>query len=69
MIAPMAASLIALMAFSLMQPLASSLINVITGKGQEGGFVPLLALTLMIKVLRKGVTRAGRGYNKMDKHF
>ena len=30
-------------------------------KRQEGGFLPLLALSLMMKVLWKGVRRAGRG--------
>ena len=45
-----AASLIAHMASLLMQPVASSLMNAITGKGvmsagkgQEGGILPLLA--------------------------
>ena len=61
----MAASLIASMASLLIQPVASSLI----GKGQEGGFLPLLVLPLMIKVLGKGDTRAGRKYNNMDKNF
>ena len=48
------------MASSLIQPMDSSLINAITGKrvvrarrGQEGGFIPLLALPLMMKVLGK----------------
>ena len=59
---PTAASLIAPMASSLMQPIASSLINSITGKGQEGGFLLLLSLSLMMKVLGKGVRTAGRGY-------
>ena len=61
------------MASSLMQPVALSLVNALTtkgvmrsGKGQEGGFLPLLALLLVIKVLRKGVVRAGRGHNNMD---
>ena len=36
------------------------------GKRLEGGFSQLLALPLMIKVLGKGVTRGGRGNNKMD---
>ena len=67
MIAPMAASLIAPMGSSLIQPIASSLINFITGKGQEGGFLPLLASPLMMKVLRKGVRRVGKGY--MNKNF
>ena len=52
------------MASSLIQPIAPSLINSITGKGQEGGFLPLLALLLMMKVLEKGVRSAGRGYMK-----
>ena len=69
MIAPMAASLIAAMASSLVQPVTSSLKNAITGKWKEGGFFPLLALTLMMKTLEKGVRRAGRGYNNMDKNF
>ena len=71
---PMTASLIAPMASSLIKPVASSVINAISGKGimaaakrQEGGFLPLLALPLMIKAMSgKGVTRAGRGYNKMN---
>ena len=67
MMAPMAASLIAPMDPSLIQPTASSLINSITRKGQEDRFLPLLALLLMLKVLGKGVRRAGRGY--MNKNF
>ena len=47
--APMAATLTASMASSLIQPVSSALINVITGKGQEGGFLPLLALPLTMK--------------------
>ena len=50
MVAPMVASLI--------QPVASSLIKAIAGKGvmragkrQEGGFLPSLALPLMIKAI------------------
>ena len=68
MMAPVAASLIA--------PLASSLINAITGKwatrtrkGQEDGIIPLLALPLTMKVLGKGVRRAGKGYSNTDKNF
>ena len=59
MIVPMAASLVAPMAPSLIKSVACSLINVITGKGvvraegQEGGFLLLLALPLMMKVLGK----------------
>ena len=43
-----------------------------TGKGQGDGFVLLLALSLIMKVLGKEVTRARTGYNNtdyMDKHF
>ena len=57
MMAPMVASLIAPMASLLAKPAGSSRINTISGegvmragKGQEGGFLPLLALPLMIKV-------------------
>ena len=51
---------------SLIQFVSSSLINAITGKGKEGGFLPLLALLLMMKVLGKGVRKVGKGYNNMD---
>ena len=61
MMAPMAASLI--------QPVASSFINAISGKGQENGFLPLLELPWMMKGLGKGVRRARRGYKNMDKKF
>ena len=54
------ASLIAPMAFSLIRPVVSSLINTISGKevmrarkGKEGEILPLLALTWMIRVLEK----------------
>ena len=74
--ATMAASLIPPMASSLIRPVASLLINAFSGKGftiavkgQEGRIIPLLALPLMIKVLWKGVRRAGRGHNKMDLKF
>ena len=66
MMIAMAVSLIAPVFFSLMQPVTSSLINAISGKGQEGGFLPLLALPLMIKVLGKVVRRR---YNNMNKKF
>ena len=56
-----------------MQRVASSLTNVITikavmraEKGQEDGFLSLLALPLMMKVLGKWVRRAGRGYSFMN---
>ena len=58
MIAPMAVSLLAPLASFLIQPLASSLINAISGKGvrragdgQEGEFLPLLALPLISKAM------------------
>ena len=63
----MAASLIAPMVSSLIQIVASSFINVISEKiamtarkGQDGGFIPLLTLALMIEVLEKGATKAGK---------
>ena len=64
-------------AASLMQPVASSLINAISEKGdmkgQEGGSLPLLALPLMVKAMSgKGFMRAGIVYNNMnhlDKSF
>ena len=62
MITLMAPSLIGPMASSLMQPIAPSLINSITIKGQEGGFLPSLALFLIMKVLRKAVRVAKRGH-------
>ena len=68
MMAPMAASLIAPMASLFMQPVASSLINAISGKGQEGGFLPLLALPLMMKVLGKGVTNAEKDSKDLCKY-
>ena len=69
MMAPMAASVIAPMASLLIQPVASSLINVVTGKGQEGEFLPLLALLLMMKNLEKRVRRTERVCINMDKSF
>ena len=72
MMATMAPSMIAPMA--LIQPVASSLTSVMFGKGvttagnvQEGGFLPLLTLPSMMKVLRKGVTRAGKGVRRAGK--
>ena len=56
------------MASSLIQRVASSLINARTGKA-EGGLLPLLAFSLMMKVLGKDVRRAGRRYNNMDNIF
>lgn len=50
--------------FFLIQPVAFSLINAVFGKGvmtvRKGGFLLLLALPLIMKVLEKGVTSAGR---------
>ena len=61
------------MASSLIQPVAS-LTNPISEKGdmrsrkgEEVGFLALLALPLMMKVLRKEVMRIGRAYN--DIHY
>ena len=55
-----AASLIEPMTSSLIQPVASSLINAISGKrvmragkGEEGAFLSLLALPLMIKAMSR----------------
>ena len=57
----------------LIQSVASSMINTITEKGvmraekgQEGGFLLLLAIPLMMNVLGKRFRRAGAGYNNMD---
>ena len=62
MMVPMAVSLIAPIASSLIKPVTCSLINNISGKGvmrvgkgQEGGFLPLLALPLIMKVLQIGI--------------
>ena len=66
MMESMDASLIAPMASSLIQPVASSLLNVINGKGSGSGFLPLLTLLLMMRVLREGVRGAGKRYNNMD---
>ena len=74
----MAASLIATTAFSLIQPSVSSLINTISGKGvmrlekrKKCGYLLLLTLLLMMKILGKRVTRAGKGYkmHHMNKKF
>ena len=62
-------AMMALTAASLIAPMASSLVNALTEKGQERGFLPLLALPLMIKVLGKTFRRAERGYNNMYKNF
>ena len=61
--------MIAAMAPSLIQPVASSFINDITGKGQKGGFLLLLALPLTVKVLGGKTQRAGREYNNTKKIF
>ena len=60
--------MMASMASLLMQSVASSVINAITGKGvmragkgQEGEILPLLAAPLILKAI------IGRGYNKMDR--
>ena len=74
--AMMTASLIIPIASSLTVAMTSLLINTRTGKevmraekGGKGGFLSLLVSLLMMKVLGKGVTTAGRGYNNMDKYF
>ena len=69
MMATTAVSLLAPIASSLIQLLASSLINAITEKGQEGKFLVLLALSLMMKFMGKGVGKTGRECNNMDKSF
>ena len=68
----MDASLIAPTSSSPIQPVVSSLIDAITGKGvmragkgQEGIFLLLLMLPLMMKVMKKGVTRAGKRHNNI----
>ena len=78
MITPIAASLIATLHSSLTQPVASSLVKRIFGKGvherKEGGILPLLAAPSLLKgIFERGVTRAwrgvmraGRGYHSMD---
>ena len=38
-------------------------------KVEESGFLPLLALPLMMKVLGKAVRKARKGYNNTDKYF
>ena len=43
--------------------------HAISGKGQEDKSFPLLALSLMMKALGKGVIRAGKGYSNMGKNF
>ena len=73
MMAPMAASSIAPMASLLIQPVASLLINALSGKvvrrarkGKECGFLPLLALPLIMKSM------LGKGHNNivhLDKKF
>ena len=73
---PMAPSMIASIAYLVIQPVLSSLVNAISGKGvmragkgRESGVLPVLALSLMMKVLGKGVTAAGKGYKNTNKQF
>ena len=61
MMAPMAASIIGTMTYSL--------INSMTGKIQEIGFPPLIEVHLMMKALRKRLRRTCRVYNNIDKKF
>ena len=75
----MTAPFILPIAFWLIRSVDSSLITAITrkevmraGKRLESAFIPLLALSLMIKILRGGFKRAGRWHNNrehMDKIF
>ena len=58
MIAPITALLITPITSSLIQPVDSLLINAVTGNKQTGEFLPLLALSLMMKVLGKRVRKA-----------
>ena len=57
------------MAYLLIQPVASSLINAIPGKAQKGGFPPILQLSSMMKVLGKGAKKTGRGDINIYKIF
>ena len=54
---------------SLIVSIALLLSNATTGKGQEGGFLPLLALPLIMKVLEKRVRVAERRYDNINKNF
>ena len=69
MMTHMFASLIAPMISVLIQFVASLLIIAMSGEGQEGDFLPLLALPLMLKVLEKEIRGAGRGCTNMDKNI
>ena len=69
MMAPMAASLIASLALLLTQPVAFSLINPITRKRQEDGFLPVLTLVLMMKAPVKVARRTASGDKHMDNFF
>ena len=60
MMALTAASLEGPMVSPLIQPVASSLINAISRKGPRFGFLPLLALPLMMKVLQKLLQEQGK---------
>ena len=55
--APMTDALVAIMACSLIQPMASALTNVITGKGQEGRFFPLLRELFHIEIWKIGLMK------------
>ena len=56
---PVASSLIQREAFSLISAISGKRVSR-AGKVQKGGFLSLLALARMMKVLGKGVTRTGR---------
>ena len=77
MMTSMAALLTASMGSLLIQPLASSLVNAINTTEEEGRFLPLLALHLLINSMsgkvviraRKRLRRARRVYDNMDKNL
>ena len=49
----MVASLIVPVDSSLIKPVVTSFVDATSGKGQEGGFLPLLGLPLMMKFVKK----------------
>ena len=61
MMVPMEASLRAPMGSSLIQPVASSWKNAVTGTRQEGGFLSLIALPLTKKVLEVDLEEQNEG--------
>ena len=76
MMAPMDALSIAPMVFLLLQPIASSFTNPITGKGvmkawkeQEDWILALLPIHVMMKVLGKVIKRAWKGVWSAGKRY